>query len=498
MNRRAFLGGLCLLSCGDARANHVWTPQLFGAVADGRYHPLHERFGSLNAAQALYPHASSLEDSIDWAAIQAALHQIAKGGGGQLYLPSGHYVTASWLIVPSNCRITGDGPDTHIENIKREGANNDRSVFHFGNFHPAHFGRRPVGSNDPYSRKVELYRSGSVDLSSTSVGLEQFYDAGSFLVGEIVVVSDRIAINQLSTGEDLQIPINSTVTKIRGTDEESGRIEFVDSVGFFASRTYVARIPPAAQDSFGPISIVDNSHIENLSVKAHSIISNCSAAYDSSIKNVGGVVEWMIQGNSFTKCSFSNFTQKFRRGVVEVKFAASHTIVSDIVGLQEGQRQQSMGLICIGEYCRNISISNFEITADNWSGGPCVQMQPGMDCHIYDGTIRARNSTHIPLMFYADRGRSIENCTVRRVDFHSGSRHGIVFGGEGAFGPVRCGAYQCRFFSENDAGDGIAVTVNGGSQCEVVECLFEKSEAVRISKSKGTRLQGNVFLPQAP
>jgi hypothetical protein len=44
----------------------------FGAIGDGKSHPLSERYHSLAEAQAVYPHATSLTNEIDWAAILAA------------------------------------------------------------------------------------------------------------------------------------------------------------------------------------------------------------------------------------------------------------------------------------------------------------------------------------------------------------------------------------------------------------------------------------------
>lgn len=51
--------------------NYV-TPEQFGAIGDGVYHPLSERFSSLSEAQETYPHVTSLDQSVDWAACQAA------------------------------------------------------------------------------------------------------------------------------------------------------------------------------------------------------------------------------------------------------------------------------------------------------------------------------------------------------------------------------------------------------------------------------------------
>lgn len=65
----------------------------FGAIADGISHPLSERYASLAAAQAVYPHAEALTDQIDWAAAQAAVNAIpsALPGGGEVHFPIGRY-----------------------------------------------------------------------------------------------------------------------------------------------------------------------------------------------------------------------------------------------------------------------------------------------------------------------------------------------------------------------------------------------------------------------
>lgn len=48
------------------------TPEQFGAIGDGTLHPLSELYSTLAEAQAEYPLATSLSQSIDWAAIQKA------------------------------------------------------------------------------------------------------------------------------------------------------------------------------------------------------------------------------------------------------------------------------------------------------------------------------------------------------------------------------------------------------------------------------------------
>lgn len=59
---------------GQRGINARW----FGAVGDGKSHPISEQFISLAAAQVIYPHATSLTDEIDWCAIQGALNYVEK------------------------------------------------------------------------------------------------------------------------------------------------------------------------------------------------------------------------------------------------------------------------------------------------------------------------------------------------------------------------------------------------------------------------------------
>ena len=68
----------------------------FGAIGDGKLHTLQEwvnsnKFGSLAQIQAVYPRAKSLEDSIDWLAIQTACDVADKTGAGVL-VPAARYI----------------------------------------------------------------------------------------------------------------------------------------------------------------------------------------------------------------------------------------------------------------------------------------------------------------------------------------------------------------------------------------------------------------------
>lgn len=65
----------------------------FGAIADWQSHPLSERYASLAAAQVDYPHATSLTQQIDWAALQGAINAVPTSlpGGSIIELEAGGY-----------------------------------------------------------------------------------------------------------------------------------------------------------------------------------------------------------------------------------------------------------------------------------------------------------------------------------------------------------------------------------------------------------------------
>lgn len=78
----------------------------FGAIGDGTYHPLSERYANLGLAQAKYPFATSLAQSIDWAACQKAVNT-----NKLVRAPSGIYVLTDKIRMTGAQWIDGDGVD---------------------------------------------------------------------------------------------------------------------------------------------------------------------------------------------------------------------------------------------------------------------------------------------------------------------------------------------------------------------------------------------------
>lgn len=90
----------------------------YGAVGDGMYRPVsdwytvgatqYRGFANLAAVQAKFPHVTSPDDSIDWAATQAALNA-AKAKGEVVHGPEGAYVINRTVIQPPGVTFVGEG-----------------------------------------------------------------------------------------------------------------------------------------------------------------------------------------------------------------------------------------------------------------------------------------------------------------------------------------------------------------------------------------------------
>lgn len=92
------------------------SARAFGAIGDGQFHPLSSRFPTLAAAQAVYPFVERLDQSIDWAGIQAAINSI-EASGGTATIPVGRFAISDSIQLPSHVTLRGESRNgTIIDN----------------------------------------------------------------------------------------------------------------------------------------------------------------------------------------------------------------------------------------------------------------------------------------------------------------------------------------------------------------------------------------------
>ena len=85
-------------ACGGGSGTQLGYVSItsFGAVGDGTCHPLSSIYGSLAAAQAVYPFVSDLTQCVDWAATQQAINAVFStaplaNGSFDVYCPVGNF-----------------------------------------------------------------------------------------------------------------------------------------------------------------------------------------------------------------------------------------------------------------------------------------------------------------------------------------------------------------------------------------------------------------------
>ena len=78
----------------------------YGAIGDGSSHPLSDYYGNLADAQLFYPHATSLSDEMDWAALQAAANAATAAGGGRVHVP---HASSGYDIGSKTVTVGGSG-----------------------------------------------------------------------------------------------------------------------------------------------------------------------------------------------------------------------------------------------------------------------------------------------------------------------------------------------------------------------------------------------------
>lgn len=89
------------------------SARAFGAIGDGQHYPLSTRFATLAAARATYPFVERLDQSVDWAGIQAAIDSV-EAAGGTAVVPIGRFVISDSLRLPSAVTLRGEARNGSI------------------------------------------------------------------------------------------------------------------------------------------------------------------------------------------------------------------------------------------------------------------------------------------------------------------------------------------------------------------------------------------------
>lgn len=98
-------------SVRDQLSSGFVSVKTYGAIGDNTLHKLSERFSTLGEAQAAFPFVTSLDQSIDWAAIQKCVNE-----NRLTFVPFGQYIVNETIVLNSPCyEFRGESLDTEIK-----------------------------------------------------------------------------------------------------------------------------------------------------------------------------------------------------------------------------------------------------------------------------------------------------------------------------------------------------------------------------------------------
>jgi hypothetical protein len=148
-----------------------------GMIGDGTPRPLSTLFGTLAAAQAVYPAAVALSDELDWAAMQSAVN--AHPGDSFLVHSTVHAITNRPLDPTDYSVWTVDGIIENIWPRNTPTAGQDRAaVFHGGNMHPAVLNTGVVWASSTSYSSTQIIQSGSLYYQCVTAGISASSGSG--------------------------------------------------------------------------------------------------------------------------------------------------------------------------------------------------------------------------------------------------------------------------------------------------------------------------------
>lgn len=358
---------------------------------------------------------------------------------------------------------------------------NQSSPFFLGFWSPAHNGRRKVGETSEFDRKVDFYACRDIlDRCSTFVDLVDDSVSDLFKAGEIYFIRSAEYFIQKSTGEEIELPVDSSLVKVTRT--QGRRVHFESPVGFDTkSPPWLCRIKHGATEHGLPIHFVQNVEVFGGHIVGRVAVgSNNTGAYRCKFHDFTCDVTHVVQANGFAYCEIYGFSANFKGRVVEAKFCSHNSIIRDFSAFDK-IGSGSAGMFSIGEGAKALLITRFHVSAINYSG-PNVhvfQIQYGADCEFHQGLVIAPLVSSAAVNFYSSKYKAPRHNKIRGVSLFHGSRISILFSGDG-YCPDSNVVEDCVFHTT--ARSGMAIALNCGVNNRFERNRFS-SGVLRLSRA---------------
>jgi|GEM_PF-1791817 len=395
----------------------IVTPEMFGAIGDGKIYKLSTRYTTLEDARKEFPDVKDLDITIDGAAFQKAI-DVASQNGGKV-IAEKKYTINFPLITHSNVIIDGNNKGI-IYNDRSRKKNVHHLAFFFGNYSPSAFYRSANNSGGFILYPVK----GSISTGQNYVQLANSSDISSFKKGQLIMVTS--AFKRTQAEKKILLPYHITISKIVRIESDKLYFEYpidedVNSVQIAAN----GNNDPIAEINFEG---VENVTLRNLTVNAEHLTIR-TYGYKCHIDNVKVINGVRVIGlNAMAHSTITNIEGTFAWRGIEIKTGSSDLLVRNIKATYQAipGYNHCIDAISLGQYNRNIVIDSFNINIGEQAFKHSLIDLHGRKATISNGTINCKNQKKPFLSFYNEhyvndpRFGCYANA-VRNVKFYGGA-----------------------------------------------------------------------------
>lgn len=466
------------------------TPEMYGAIGDGVIRKLSSKYPTLNAAKKDYPSAQDLDITIDGAAFQKAVDEVAAKGGGQVTARKNYAIN---FPIETKSNVTIDGEKSgRIYNDKSRDRNILQNAFFLGDHHGVGF---TPGAG---SAKYKLYDvAGKISAGQNFARLSNSSDIKDFKIGQLLLlctVAKKKVVN-----DNVALPYHITVCKIVKIENNSLFFEYpidedVDDPQIAANGSY---------DNFAKTTLegVENVVIRNFTIDARSWAVRWYG-YKCTIENLTLVnASEFLVGSALAYSTISNIKGTFSRRCMEIKTGTHDLVVEGIDATYKGipDAKESRSVISIGEYNRNVIVRDFKIDMGNLQIDDPVIGLHARKATISNGEIYCRNQTGVVLRLFSDEFAKAPkyacfNNKIDNIKFYCNTDiKTFVFIGSPnpkEVPPTDNVIENCSFLGGNAK---TTVLLNAGQGNTLRKSNFGKARLVKKELSKSDKLEENIL-----
>jgi hypothetical protein len=330
----------------------------------------------------------------DRAAIQAAVDQVHRRGGGAVVIPGvdvdgGRCFRVSLpIVLRSGVTLKGEGRRSLLFNDRRiSRAAGDQLVVLPGNYHPA------------YAQRLRFYDCAPAPAGTREIRPRRAEAAALFAPGTTVILRDG---RWTPSFDGFQDRLWTRVNEVVGLDAERGRIRLRHPVdgeadGVIqiadANPTDIRYSRRARELESEPLFIAKRAGMQDLALRSHGPVMADSATFECRFERLLILAERGVFGNLFCHTTFDRITCEVTTQVLEASQNSHDSSFTNINGRVTRWSGADFQLVTFNEGATRLTLDGFRIEGGGWAGSaPALRFGPGSSgCAIRNGSVSVPN-----------------------------------------------------------------------------------------------------------